>query len=140
MTIILVAVIIGVIPAIIARRKGRSFGLWYLYGVLVFIVALPHAILMSDHNRTRCSQCTELIRSEATICPYCRSPRQATLRPVYNRMQPRPWVQSLLRQGAAPPVYEPLDLRSVPSVRSRVDGNPNAVKPTELGSSQSGPI
>lgn len=42
MEAILLALIIGVIPAMIAKKKGRSFIGWYIYGVLLFVVALPH--------------------------------------------------------------------------------------------------
>jgi len=39
-------VLFGLIPAVIAKRKGRSFGLWWLYGTALFIVALPHSLIM----------------------------------------------------------------------------------------------
>ena len=45
MEILLLAVVLGLIPASIARSKGRSFFGFWLYGALLFIVALPHAIL-----------------------------------------------------------------------------------------------
>lgn len=35
------------IPAGIASRKGRSFGLWFLYGFLLWIVAFIHALAIS---------------------------------------------------------------------------------------------
>lgn len=40
-----VAIALGLIPAYIASQKGHSFGLWWLYGALLFVVALPHALL-----------------------------------------------------------------------------------------------
>lgn len=43
-----VAALLGLIPANIAKNKGRSFGLWWFYGWMLFIVALPHALLMQD--------------------------------------------------------------------------------------------
>jgi cytochrome c-type biogenesis protein len=44
--VILVALIIlGLIPAYIASRKGRSFWTWWLFGVALLPVALPMAIL-----------------------------------------------------------------------------------------------
>jgi hypothetical protein len=45
MEILAIAVVIGLIPAIIAKKKGRSFFVWWVYGALLFIVALPHALL-----------------------------------------------------------------------------------------------
>ena len=46
MGILILAVLLGLIPAYLARKKGRSFGLWWFYGALLFIVALPHALIM----------------------------------------------------------------------------------------------
>ncbi len=46
MEIFIFAVLLGLIPAAIASHKGRSFALWWFYGALLFIVALPMALLM----------------------------------------------------------------------------------------------
>ena len=40
------ASLLGLIPAVIAYRKGRSFGLWWIYGSMLFIVALFAAPLI----------------------------------------------------------------------------------------------
>jgi hypothetical protein len=69
LTIVLLA--LGVIPAIIASRKGRSFAGWWLFGLLAWIVALPASIIVSDLGRVPCPHCAEMIRVEATVCPYC---------------------------------------------------------------------
>ncbi len=37
---------IGLIPAFVAQKKGHSFGLWWFYGAALFIIALPHALIM----------------------------------------------------------------------------------------------
>jgi hypothetical protein len=47
---ILIAVFIAFIPATIASRKGRSFGLWYFYGLLLFIIALIHSLLIKKET------------------------------------------------------------------------------------------
>lgn len=41
-----IAAIIGLLPAFIAWNKGQSFIWWWIYGALLFIVALPHALIM----------------------------------------------------------------------------------------------
>lgn len=43
---LLVAVGLGFIPAAIASGKGRSFLGWWIFGVLLWIIALPCAILI----------------------------------------------------------------------------------------------
>lgn len=72
MEIVILAVLIGLIPASIAAIKGRSFLLWWLYGAAIFIVALPHSIIAKPSGRKRrCPHCTGTVRIEASVCPHC---------------------------------------------------------------------
>lgn len=48
--VLLLAAGLGCIPASIAKNKGYSFGLWWLYGWLLFIVAIIHVSLIPDKN------------------------------------------------------------------------------------------
>lgn len=50
MEILIAAALLGLIPAAIASKKGRSFGLWWFFGAMLLIVALPMAILMKSKN------------------------------------------------------------------------------------------
>jgi ABC-type polysaccharide/polyol phosphate export permease len=43
---IAVAVLIGLVPATIARRKGRDFLAWWVLGAMMFVFALPAALLL----------------------------------------------------------------------------------------------
>ena len=65
----ILALFIGIIPAIIAKNKGKNPFLWYIYGVLLFIVALPHALIMKSNYQ--CPHCRSNIDPEATVCPRC---------------------------------------------------------------------
>lgn len=83
------AVVLGMIPGTIAFNKGRDFFLWWLYGAVLFIVALPHALLVSHEEKSleakqlsngmrKCPSCAELIKREAVVCRFC----QRNLPPV----------------------------------------------------------
>jgi HEAT repeat protein len=70
---------LGMIPAWIAERKGRSGFTWWLYGTTLFVVALPHALMLEDVDDVydptdalrRCPICAEPIRMGATYCRFC---------------------------------------------------------------------
>jgi hypothetical protein len=69
--LIVVAVLAGLIPAYVATRKGQTpFIGWWLFGTLLWIVALPVALLAKD-IRPRCPFCAEDVRWEAVVCPHC---------------------------------------------------------------------
>jgi len=48
--LIVLLLVIGLPPAIIASSKGRNFALWYFYGMALFIAALPHAIVLKPKD------------------------------------------------------------------------------------------
>ena len=47
---LVVAALLGLIPANIAKKKGHSFGLWWFYGWMLFIVAIIHVQFIEDYN------------------------------------------------------------------------------------------
>lgn len=44
------AAALAFIPASIAKEKGYSFSLWWVYGWLLFAVAIIHVICLPDRN------------------------------------------------------------------------------------------
>lgn len=46
---LILAVLLGIAPGLIAHGKGRNFLLWWIYGVVLGPVALLHAILLRRH-------------------------------------------------------------------------------------------
>ena len=83
MEVLIIAAIIGVIPAAIASGKGRSFVLWWFFGAMLFIIALPASLIIKKDEKAverqqlgngdlkKCHACAELVKSEASVCRYC---------------------------------------------------------------------
>ncbi|HSW88275.1 MAG TPA: hypothetical protein VLG12_03880 [Candidatus Saccharimonadales bacterium] len=62
--------LLGLIPAFIAQEKGRSFVKWYIYGALLFIIALIHSLTLKN-DAIRCPKCLSSIHEKAQVCKYC---------------------------------------------------------------------
>lgn len=48
MEFLVLLAVIGLIPAIIAAKKGRNFVVWWVYGMALWIIALIHAIMLKS--------------------------------------------------------------------------------------------
>ncbi|EFV40439.1 hypothetical protein HMPREF0864_02170 [Enterobacteriaceae bacterium 9_2_54FAA] len=68
----------GLIPAFIAEQKGRSFGLWWFYGFMLFIVALIHSLCLNAIPKEKTAEVLELEEkarlAEMKNCPFCAEP------------------------------------------------------------------
>lgn len=67
--VLLLWLAIGSIPAFIAKGKGRSFGLWFLFGLVCFLIALIASLVIEAQRP--CHQCGALARESASFCPSC---------------------------------------------------------------------
>jgi|GEM_PF-3269235 len=79
MNIVLILLGLALIPAVIAKLKGRSFFGWYIYGICLWPIAAVHSVLVKPCEELqiiygyakRCPMCLELIKMDARICKYC---------------------------------------------------------------------
>ena len=91
----------GGVVAIIANSKGRGGCAWFLYGVLIWPIALVHILVSPSHKplgyenrldaqdssrgRVKCSHCAELILPDAKVCRYCGREVSFSLMPVSDK-------------------------------------------------------
>ena len=61
-------VLLGLIPAVIAHGKGRSFGNWWLYGIALPFFALPHALSLQAFD---CPECAMPVPADSLTCEVC---------------------------------------------------------------------
>lgn len=85
MTYLFLAAVLGAIPAFIAQNKGRSAFGWWVFGFLLFPIALVASVLISkekpaqatqsqtsgNNSLRRCPHCAELIQKAAKKCKHC---------------------------------------------------------------------
>jgi len=75
---LLMAMLLGVITGSIAQKKGESFLIWWMFGTLLFIVALPLVLLMDatqpgrNQGVKKCPYCGSAMSVKEMECPRCR--------------------------------------------------------------------
>jgi len=80
MEILVIVLIIGSIPGAIAQSKGRSFVGWWLYGAALFIIALPHSLLLRRRDQPQAP--IPVVITEGLVARPVRSVSDPTPRPM----------------------------------------------------------
>jgi hypothetical protein len=119
MEIMITVLILAAIPAMVAHSKGRSSGPWYVYGLLLWPIALTHAILLKAHPARgkpldprigsqqsevsppdACRKCGHVQYSHLRLCKACRYDKKLDPEGLYSDERKCPYCAELIKKEA----------------------------------------
>lgn len=78
MLILIIALIFGVVGAVIASGRGRNAFGWFilcflfpLIGLILLLLLPPLEGVLKESERKACPKCAEYVRKEALVCKHC---------------------------------------------------------------------
>jgi hypothetical protein len=120
--VLVVVLALAVIPASIARSKGRSYVKWYIFGFFLFLPALIASLVVEA--RKPCPACSSSIPRKANICVFC----GADVREAARAAQAKPVVQA----PKVAPVQQPVPPKATAPVHSEAAVKPPSTSSDEL--------
>lgn len=81
MEALVLAALMGLIPAAIARNKGHNFFVWWGFGTALWFIAFPASLFLRKNvdniakmdGLVRCPKCAEWVHPAASFCRHCKN-------------------------------------------------------------------
>jgi RNA polymerase subunit RPABC4/transcription elongation factor Spt4 len=72
--LLIIQIIAGIVGAIVANKKGRNYGLWFLlcffFPPMFFLILMLPPKLTQGRTKS-CPYCSRIIPEDETVCRYC---------------------------------------------------------------------
>jgi hypothetical protein len=119
MSYFVIAALLGLVPAFIAKSKGRETLAWWFYGLFLFPIALVHSLVMkpqeannkpidprigNQHSEVSppdtCRKCGHVQYSHLRLCKACRYDKKLDPENLYSDERECPHCAELIKKKA----------------------------------------